>query len=112
MARLGVEKFKITMINSVIVRAFGRRSQLWEGCLSSGLGEHGMFAKVPRYKKVELKYLDEKTQEHTEVFEGLPAHEIHHEVDHLNGVLFVDRVKDTKTYMKFNEYKSLIQSRG
>jgi len=71
-----------------------------------------MFAKVPRYKKVELEYYDELGIKHTRLFKGLPAHVTQHEVDHLNGVLFVDRVKDTKTYMKFNEYKSLIQSRG
>lgn len=100
-----VEPFRLTIINPVITKVFGRRTQLWEGCISSGAGTAGLFAKVPRYKKIELRYLDESGQEHTQVFEGLRAHVIQHEVDHLNGILFVDKVKDTKTYMTMAEYK-------
>jgi hypothetical protein len=38
------------------------------------------------------------------------AHTIQHEVDHLNGVLFVDRVEDTKTYMLVDEFKKYVSS--
>jgi len=51
--------------------------------------------------------MDEKAEKHTRVFKGLTAQVIQHEVDHLNGILFVDRVKDTKTYMTYAEYKKM-----
>ena len=102
-----VEEFKLTIINPRITQTFGRRSQLWEGCISSGKKRHGLFARVPRYKKIELEYYDQSAQKHTDIFEGLPAHVIQHEVDHLNGILFVDKVKDTKTYMTYCEYKKM-----
>lgn len=101
-----VEPFSLVMINPKITQHFGRKQQMWEGCLSAGKG--GLFAKVPRHKKVELKYYDEQGVRHTKTFEDLPAQVIQHEVDHLNGLLFVDRVKDTKTYMTLKEYKKQI----
>lgn len=100
-----VKPFKLTIINPAITKTFGYRIQEWEGCISSGQGKAGLFAKVPRYKKIEVEYLDETSKKHTRKFEGLQAHVIQHEVDHLNGILFVDRVKDAKTYMTYAEYK-------
>lgn len=102
--RPDVKSFELTIINPEITRTFGRRKQLWEGCISSGQGKTGLFAKVPRYKKIELSYLDENGKAHTKQFTGLPAHVIQHEVDHLNGVLFVDKVINTTTYMTYAEY--------
>jgi len=103
--RKDVKNFDLVMVNPKITQSFGRKTQKWEGCISSGLGKAGLFAKVPRYKKIELSYMDEKGIAITKEFSGLIAHVIQHEVDHLNGILFVDRVKNTKTYMTFSEYK-------
>lgn len=97
----------LVIINPTVTKTFGPKSQLWEGCISSGKGGAGLFAKVPRYKKIELAYTDENAVKHTKEFSGLAAHVIQHEVDHINGVLFVDRVKDTKTYMSYGEYKKM-----
>jgi peptide deformylase len=104
------EHFDLVIINPEITNVYGRRSQEWEGCISGGALKSGLFAKVPRYKKVELKYCDEKGKLHKDIFEGLPAHVIQHEVDHLNGVLFVDKVKDTKTFITYSEYMKLARS--
>ncbi len=103
--RPDVEPFNLTIINPTITEVFGRRSQMWEGCISGGAGKAGLFAKVPRNKKIEIEFYDEKAVKHTQIFEGLAAHVIQHEVDHLNGVLFVDKVKDTQTYMTYREYR-------
>lgn len=51
-----------------------------------------------------VNYVDEKGKPHTQTFTGLKAQIMQHEIDHLNGILFVDRVKDTKTYMTHKEY--------
>jgi peptide deformylase len=105
--RKDIKEFDLVIINPEITKNYGRRVQQWEGCISGGPLKGGLFAKVPRYKKIELKYQDEKGIPQKKTFEGLPAHVIQHEVDHLNGILFVDRVKDTKTFTTYNEYIKL-----
>jgi peptide deformylase len=102
-----IDEISLVIINPKIVKVFGRKSQMWEGCISSGSGKAGLFAKVPRYIKIELEYFDENANTHKEVFSGLTAHVIQHEVDHLNGILFVDKVKDTSTFMTYTEYKKM-----
>lgn len=108
--RKDVEEFDLVIINPEIIKTFGRKSQQWEGCISGGSLKGGLFAKVPRYKKLELKYRDEKGISQRKTFDGLAAHIIQHEVDHLNGILFVDKVKDTETFVTYNEYMKLAKA--
>ena len=98
----------LVIINPKIIKTFGRKEQLWEGCIS--LPE--VFAKVPRYKKIKLQFLDEEGREQIKTFEGLLAHVIQHETDHLNGGLFVDKVKDPSTFMSGTEYRKQIVSKN
>lgn len=102
------EPFDMVMINPKIVETFGNRSSMWEGCISCGMGKNILYGKALRYKKVRLNWQDEKGETHVEIFDGLRAHVIQHETDHLNGVLFVDRVYDSKTYMMADEYQKRI----
>lgn len=60
----------------------------YEGCLS--LPE--MFGKVKRSSKILLKYQDLSGQDHEMVAEGLKARCIQHEADHLDGIMFTDKV--------------------
>jgi peptide deformylase len=64
-----------------------------EGCLST---PYGYFASVPRAEKVRLEWLDLKGEKHDEWFDGVEAIAIQHEIDHLHGVLFVDRLSRLK----------------
>jgi len=105
--RNSATQLSLVIVNPKITKVFGRKYQMWEGCISSGTGKAGLYAKVPRYKKIELEYLDENAVKHKKVFEGLSAHVIQHEVDHLNGIIFVDKVVDTKTFMSITEYKKM-----
>jgi peptide deformylase len=98
-----LERQKLTIINPKIVRSYGGRRPEWEGCISGT----ELYAQVPRYKKIWLSWQDEQAVAHEADFEGFLAHVIQHEVDHLNGVLFVDRVEDTSSYMTFREYKKM-----
>lgn len=109
--RPDVEPFQSVLINPVITQTFGHKKQLWEGCISSGKGQAGLFAKVPRYSKIKVKFTDETGKQYHQEFTGLPAHVIQHEVDHLNNVLFVDRVKDTTSYMTYGEYLKRISKK-
>lgn len=107
--RPDVEPFEIVLINPEIKKLVGRRKPMWEGCISGGSsGQADLFAKVPRYNEVEATYLDEQGEPQRKKFRGLQAQIVQHEVDHLNGILFVDRVRDTKTYCMHAEYKKQI----
>lgn len=103
-----LEPFDMIMINPQIVETYGSRRGMWEGCISCGTGKNTLFAKALRYRKIKLSWLDEQAKEREELFDGFKAHVIQHEVDHLNGVLFVDRVRDSKTYMLADEYRKRI----
>ena len=106
--RPNVEPFDLIIINPEITKTYGARKQLWEGCISSGVGEANLFAKVPRYNKIDVRFLDEAGIEQTKTFDGLVAQAVQHETDHLNGILFVDHVEDPTTYMTMKEYRQRI----
>lgn len=108
--RPDVMPIELIMFNPEILNTSSRKAQMWEGCLSCGSSP--LFAKVPRYKAVEVRYNDETGKLQKQKYEGLAAQVIQHEVDHLNGVLFVDRVKDPTTFMTLKEYKKQIVSKG
>jgi peptide deformylase len=94
------EWVSMVIINPEIIKTYGEAVEEWEGCLSFD----NAFAKVPRYKKISVRYQDEKAKMHEKDLAGLLAHVFQHETDHLSGVLFVDKVKDTATYMTEPEY--------
>ncbi len=64
-----------------------------EGCLSIP----DIFGTVSRPKKIKIKYLDRRGQKHETVLSGFNARVVLHEYDHLQGVLFIDKmIKDTR----------------
>lgn len=107
--RPNAEPFETVLINPKIVSTKGYRKQLYEGCISGGNGTAALFAKVPRYKHVEVEYLDETGELRRKHFKDLQAQIVQHEIDHLNGILFVDKVTDTKTFVTYSEYMKLIR---
>lgn len=106
--RPDLEPFSSVIINPEIIETYGYRKQKWEGCISCGTGDDTLYAKVPRYKSIKLRWFDEQAKSREEVLDGLVAHVAQHEVDHLNGILFVDRVKDTSSYMMADEYRERV----
>ena len=78
--------------------------------MSNGLGKDALFAQVPRHVRVRVKYQDQAGATMHEWFEGFPAHILQHEIDHLNGMLFVDKVEDTTTYMTRDMYQAMNQA--
>jgi peptide deformylase len=70
----------------------------WEGCLSVP----GLRGYVERPRKIEVSYLDLKGEARTIVAEDFIATVFQHEIDHLNGILYVDRITD-KTRFCFQE---------
>ena len=108
--RPDIERFDQVIINPEVIETFGRKQKMWEGCISSGTANNTLFAQVPRYKKVKLKFYDEKGRLQEEVLKGIAAHVAQHETDHLNGILFVDRVKDPKTYIMAGELRKKLKA--
>lgn len=74
-------------INPEITRVSRKKKNESEGCLSV----RGLYGTVPRHERVTIKYLDEAGNVRTENATGLLGHIFQHEVDHLNGVLFIDK---------------------
>ena len=107
-SRPDLERFETVIINPEIVETYGYRKQKWEACVSCGTGKDTLYAKVPRYEKIKLRWHNARGIICEEVLEGFVAHVAQHETDHLNGILFVDNVKDTSTYMMADEYQKRI----
>lgn len=87
------ELFK--MINPEIISQSDARSVLEEGCLSIP----DQTADVERPAQVEVRYLDENGTSQSLVATGLLAACVQHEIDHLNGVLFIDHISRLKRDM-------------
>ncbi len=76
------------VINPVITPLTEETQEYEEGCLSVP----GIYKKVERPKKISIKYLNEKGEEIEEVADEFLAIVMQHEYDHLNGILFVERI--------------------
>lgn len=91
----GEKDVKYALINPVIINQSGEQCTD-EGCLSFPK----MFGKVKRPMKITVKALNENGEEIEIEAEGLLAQAIAHEIDHLNGVLFIDLVEDGSIWME------------
>jgi peptide deformylase len=87
-----VADFKKVFINPYILEETGREWTFNEGCLSIP----DIREDVVRKSRVRIRYVDELFQPHEEVFEGVAARIIQHEYDHLEGILFVDRISSLR----------------
>jgi peptide deformylase len=77
-------------INPVITKYDGDIEEDFEGCLSI----RDVYGKVPRHTKVRIKALDEDGKEIRVTAEGFLARIFQHEVDHTNGITFIDHIRD------------------
>ena len=86
----------IAMINPEITEHTNEMECDNEGCLSIP-GEHG---DVDRWKRIKVSYIDTSLRPQSILLSGLAARIVQHEVDHLDGVLFTDRVKKEESILK------------
>lgn len=94
------------MINPRILSHSSETVKGWEGCLSIP----GIRGLVPRYQGIELEYLDRIGQRQVRELSDFVARIVQHEVDHLNGIVFLDRVESTQDLATEKEYQKLIFS--
>ena len=81
-------EFKKVFINAHITEKYGEIKPMTEGCLSIP----NLREEVNRESHIRITYFDEDWQFHDEVYEGYKARIIQHEYDHLDGVMFTDKV--------------------
>lgn len=81
-----------TFVNPVMEFLTDDEQGFWEGCLSVP----GLRGFVERPKKLKVTFLNERAEKKELVAEGFLATVIQHELDHLFGILYVDRIKDMK----------------
>ncbi len=106
-SRPEVEPFDQVIINPEVIDHTGKSVGMWEGCISFSALSAPVFAKAMRWPTLTARFYDEKGRQHTQKLSGLAAHVFQHETDHCNGILFVDRVKDSTTWMNTSEYKKM-----
>lgn len=79
-----------TLINPQITKTEGEIVEDYEGCLSI----KDVYGKVPRHSKVKVKALDLDGKEFRITAEGFVARILQHEIDHTNGIVFIDHIKE------------------
>lgn len=84
--------FKRAFINAEIIEETGKEWAFNEGCLSIP----DIREDVKRKDTVTISYVDEDFKAHTETYDGLLARVIQHEYDHIEGVLFTDKLSPLK----------------
>ncbi|KAF5084705.1 Peptide deformylase [anaerobic digester metagenome] len=102
-----VKDFKRVFINAKIVERSGEKKLFNEGCLSiPNLRED-----VERDDVIRIQYLDENFEPHEEVFSGIRARIVQHEYDHLEGILFTDKVSPIRRQLLRNKLAGITKGR-
>jgi peptide deformylase len=89
------------IVNPVLEPVGGQTVLINEGCLSVP----GLRGDLERHVTVRARHLDRDGAEHDELRRGLTAGTFQHEVDHLDGVLFLDRVRDPTTFTTWEQFE-------
>ena len=104
----GDDKTPLVFINPEVVSASDARSVYEEGCLSNP----DYYAEVERPATITVKYLDRDGKEQLTEADGLLATCLQHEIDHLNGVLFIDHISKLKREIVIRKFTKAAKMRG
>lgn len=91
------------MINPTILAHSDETVNGWEGCLSIP----GIRGEVPRYQAIEVEYTGRDGKLYKQALTDFVARIFQHELDHLDGIVFVDRVESTQDLITEREYQRL-----
>ncbi|WP_075291009.1 peptide deformylase [Pararhizobium arenae] len=104
----GEEKAPLVFINPEIVRTSDERSVYEEGCLSIP----DYYAEVERPAALTVNYVDRDGKAQSVDADGLLATCLQHEIDHLNGTLFIDHISKLKREMVIRKFTKAAKVRG
>jgi peptide deformylase len=93
------------MINPQIIAHSPEVVKGWEGCLSVP----GIRGLVPRHPAIEVEYISRNGTKNRQAFTDFVARIFQHEYDHLEGIVFLDRVESTQNLMTEQEYQQRIE---
>jgi len=101
--------FRKVYINAHIIEydEESKKESMEEGCLSIP----GIHENVTRPTRIHVQYMDEDFQPHDEWVEGYLARVMQHEFDHLDGVMFVDKLSPLRKQLVKNKLRSLLQGK-
>lgn len=92
------------MVNPKILHASREVEDDWEGCLSFPDGR----GVVPRSTSIAVEYWDENGEHVQKTVTGFAARVFQHEIDHLHGILYVDRMRNMRTLCTLAEYEKRV----
>jgi peptide deformylase len=92
------------IVNPKILLRSKETSSGWEGCLSF----EGVRGLVPRSRKITVSCYNPAGEKKILELSGFPARVFQHEIDHLNGIVYVDRMKDMKTLITVEEFRKRV----
>ncbi|MEK7166778.1 MAG: peptide deformylase [Patescibacteria group bacterium] len=92
------------VINPKIISKSSKKEKDWEGCLSIP----GIRGLVPRHTVIQVEYIDRKGKLVKRKFVNFIARIFQHELDHLDGIVFLDRLESWLDVITEKEYKKLI----
>src|SRR5690606_2932234 len=99
--------FRKTFINPVMLKEEGEEWGFNEGCVSIPDVREDVY----RHEKITIEYYDEDFNKHTEVFDGLIARVIQHEYDHIEGILFTDRISSLKKRLIQKKLQNIMEGK-
>ena len=93
------------LINPRVEPLSDEMAAAWEGCLSFS----ELLVLVPRYKRLRVDYLDADGEPRSVELADFPARVVQHELDHLDGVLTIDRAVSTRHIIKASEIDAVVK---
>ncbi len=103
-----LQKFQRVFINAKMIKEEGEEWAFREGCLSiPGINEN-----VSRKEKITIEYYNENFEKKTEILEGLAARVVQHEYDHIEGVLFTDKISSITKRLISNKLKNIAKGKA
>ncbi len=102
------KKDSVVCFNPMIVDFSPEMNTMEEGCLSLP----DVFARVVRPSHVAIRYLDEFQKEEGQLADGLTARVFQHELDHLDGILFIDRIGELSRMRAFDKARKIQKFRA
>lgn len=100
--------FKQTFINAKMILEEGEEWAFNEGCLSIP----DVREDVIRNEKITIEYLDENFEKKVEVFDGMIARVVQHEYDHIEGILFTDKISSLKKTLIKKKLQNIMEGKA
>ena len=102
-----LKNFRQTFINAKMLKEEGEEWGFNEGCLSIPEVREDVF----RNEKITIEFYDEDFNKRTEVYDGLIARVIQHEYDHIEGILFTDKISSLKKRLIQKKLQNIMEGR-